>query len=80
MTAHYWTFLRKAELVRRVLAKPETLDDVLATNEISIEEFESWRAAYALGGAKALRVTRIERVAPRRPRQGRRKSGSETLR
>ena len=62
-----WTYWRKAALLRAVEADPSILPDVLAANEISPEEFELWRAAYARGGAKALMVTRIRRP-PRLPR------------
>lgn len=63
MTRHYWTFVRKAAIVRDVATGRSALDNVLAAHEISPEEFEYWRAAFARGGAAALRVTKIE---PRR--------------
>ncbi len=56
---HYWTFRRKGALVRDVQAEPATMDNVLAAHEISPEEFASWQTAYARGGDKALRATRI---------------------
>jgi Protein of unknown function (DUF1153) len=65
-----WTYWRKAALLRTLEADPSILPDVLAAYKISPEEFELWRAAYARGGAKALRVTRIERP-PRLPRTSR---------
>ncbi len=64
---HYWTFRHKAELVRDVQAGRSILATVLAAHEISPEEFAAWQAAFARGGAKALRATRVRPVRDRRP-------------
>jgi hypothetical protein len=64
-----WTYWRKAALLRTIEADPSILPDVLAAYKISPEEFDLWQAAFARGGAKALRVTRIER--PPRTSRGR---------
>jgi hypothetical protein len=69
---YYWTFRRKAALVCDVEAGRAPLAEVLAAHEISPEEFASWQAAFARGGDRALRATRI---MPKHARQGMRDVG-----
>lgn len=53
--AIYWTAGRKAEIIDRI-RKGEDQAMLLAQHEISDEEFEAWKSAYARGGIDGLFV------------------------
>jgi hypothetical protein len=55
-----WVIRRKAELVAAVRGGLLTLEDACKRYNISLEEFESWRAGIERHGLPGLRTTRIQ--------------------
>jgi hypothetical protein len=55
-----WVIRRKAEVVAAVRGGLLTLEEACARYNLSLEEFEAWRAAIERHGLQGLRTTRIQ--------------------
>jgi hypothetical protein len=55
-----WVIRRKAEVVAAVRGGLLTLEEACAHYNLSVEEFEAWRAAIERHGLPGLRTTRIQ--------------------
>lgn len=57
----YWHFREKSKLLKRAIAG-ENIFPILEKHHITWWEFREWWKAYKVGGAKALRTTRRQKV------------------
>lgn len=57
-----FTAAKKLAVIQAVKDAPENTDAILASRDISHEEFDEWLRFYGIAGFRGLRVTRMQEL------------------
>jgi hypothetical protein len=63
-----WTFKRKAELIKLIRSWEVSISEVLAQNNITIEEYREWEILYDKHGEQSLKATKLKKYRSGRKR------------